>query len=237
MGQLNDQTVLVTGAAGNLGQALCAALAAEGAKIAMLDISSEALVKARSTLPDAAEIELFPGDLLSSEAVERIVTAVKGRFGRIDVLANVAGGFAMGPPLHETDDVTWDRMLDLNLRSVFHCCRAVVPVMLEQGRGSIVNVSARAAVTAKAHMGPYCASKAGVIALTESLAQEHKQAGIRVNAILPGTVDTPENRAAMPDQDHSRWVPPAALADVMVFLASDAAGCVTGAAVPVYGRS
>lgn len=237
MGQLNDQTVLVTGAAGNLGRAVCTALASEGAKIAMLDISSEALVKARSALPDAAETELFPGDLLSSDAIERIVAAVKGRFGRIDVLANVAGGFAMGPPLHETDDATWDRMLDLNLRSVFHCCRAVVPVMLEQGRGSIVNVSARAALAAKGHMGPYCAAKAGVVALTESLAQEHKQAGIRVNAILPGTVDTPENRAAMPDQDHSRWVPPSALADVMVFLASDAAGCVTGAAVPVYGRS
>lgn len=237
MGQFNDRTALVTGAAGNLGRALCAALATEGAKIAMLDISSEALVQARSTLPDNAEIELFPADLLVSDAVERTVGAVKGRFGRIDVLANVAGGFAMGPPLHETDDATWDRMFDLNLRSVFHCCRAVVPIMLEQGQGSIVNVSARAALTAKANMGPYCAAKAGVVALTEALAQEHKQGGIRVNAILPGTVDTPENRAAMPDQDHSRWVPPAALADVMMFLASDAAGCVTGAAVPVYGRS
>lgn len=237
MGQFNDKVALVTGAAGNLGQALCAALVSEGARIAMLDISSEGLVKARSALPDGAEIELFPTDLLASNDVERTISAVKGRFGRIDILANVAGGFAMGPPLHETDDATWDRMLDLNLRSVFHCCRAVVPVMLEQGQGSIVNVSARAALAAKGYMGPYCAAKAGVVALTESLAQEHKQGGIRVNAILPGTVDTPENRAAMPDQDHSRWVPPAALADVMVFLASDAARCVTGAAVPVYGRS
>ncbi|MBK1618972.1 3-oxoacyl-ACP reductase [Lamprobacter modestohalophilus] len=237
MGQFNDKVALVTGAAGNLGQALCAALVSEGARIAMLDISSEGLVKARSALPDGAEIELFPTDLLASKDVERTISAVKGRFGRIDILANVAGGFAMGPPLHETDDATWDRMLDLNLRSVFHCCRAVVPVMLEQGQGSIVNVSARAALAAKGHMGPYCAAKAGVVALTEALAQEHKQGGIRVNAILPGTVDTPENRAAMPDQDHSRWVPPAALADVMVFLASDAARCVTGAAVPVYGRS
>jgi NAD(P)-dependent dehydrogenase (short-subunit alcohol dehydrogenase family) len=237
MGQFNDKVALITGAAGNLGRALCTALAAEGAKIAMLDLDPEALVKARSALPDDAEIELFPADLLSRDDVDRTVAAAKGRFGKIDILANVAGGFAMGPPLHQTDDATWDRMLDLNLRSVFHCCRAVVPFMLEEGQGSIVNVSARAAVTAKGHMGPYCAAKAGVVALTESLAQEHKQGGIRVNAILPGTVDTPENRAAMPDQDHSRWVPPAALADVMLFLASDAARCVTGAAVPVYGRS
>lgn len=237
MGQFNDRVALVTGAAGNLGRALCAALAAEGAKIAMLDISAEALAQARAQLPDAVEVELFATDLLAGDDVERTVTAIEQRFGRIDILANVAGGFAMGPPLHETDDVTWERMLDLNLRSVFHCCRAVVPVMLAAGQGSIVNVSARAALLPKGHMGPYCAAKAGVVALTESLAQEHKQGGIRVNAILPGTVDTPENRAAMPDQDHSRWVPPAALADVMVFLASDAARCVTGAAVPVYGRS
>lgn len=237
MEQFNDRVALVTGAAGNLGRALCNALAVQGAKLAMLDISAEGLVKARAQLPEATEVELLPTDLLAPTDVERSVAAIRARFGRIDILANVAGGFSMGPPLHETDDQTWDQMLDLNLRSLFHCCRCVVPVMLEQGQGSIVNVSARAALNAKGHMGPYCAAKAGVLALTESLAQEHKAQGIRVNAILPGTVDTPENRAAMPDQDHGRWVPPAALADVMLFLASDAARCVTGAAIPVYGRS
>jgi NAD(P)-dependent dehydrogenase (short-subunit alcohol dehydrogenase family) len=237
MPQFNEQVAVVTGAAGNLGRALCAALLEHGAKLAMLDISSERLNEARAALPSGGETALYPVDLLAGDDVARVVAEIKQHFGRIDILANVAGGFAMGPPLHETDDATWDRMLDLNLRSVFHCCRAVVPVMLEQGAGAVVNVSARAALGAKGHMGPYCASKAGVIALTESLAQEHKQQGIRVNCILPGTVDTPENRAAMPDQDHAKWVPPAALADVMVFLASDAARCVTGAAVPVYGRS
>lgn len=236
MGQFNDQVAVVTGAAGNLGRALCAALLEQGAKLAMLDISPERLAQVGQTLP-GGEREVFPVDLLAPGEAERVIAAVKARYGRIDILANVAGGFAMGPPLHETDDATWDRMLDLNLRSVFHCCRAAVPIMLAQGAGAIVNVSARAALSAKGHMGPYCASKAGVIALTESLAQEHKEQGIRVNCILPGTVDTPENRAAMPDQDHARWVPPAALADVMLFLASDAARCVTGAAVPVYGRS
>jgi NAD(P)-dependent dehydrogenase (short-subunit alcohol dehydrogenase family) len=237
MAQMTDQVALVTGAAGNLGRALCEALAKQGARLAMLDISSEVLVKAKAQLPDATEIELFPTDLLNPADVERSVAATHSRFGRIDLLANVAGGFTMGPALHETTDAIWDQMLDLNLRSVFNCCRAVVPVMLEHGRGSIVNVSARAALSPKGRMGPYCAAKAGVVALTESLAQEHKEQGIRVNAILPGTVDTPENRAAMPDQDHARWVPPAALADVILFLASDSARCVTGAAIPVYGRS
>jgi NAD(P)-dependent dehydrogenase (short-subunit alcohol dehydrogenase family) len=128
-------------------------------------------------------------------------------------------------------------MLDLNARTVFNTCRTVIPHMLAQGSGRIINVAARAALEGKAHMAPYCVSKAAVITLTESLAAEHKDRDITVNCILPGTLDTPQNRAAMPDQDHTQWVPPAALADVILFLASDAARCVTGAAVPVYGRS
>lgn len=115
--------------------------------------------------------------------------------------------------------------------------RAVIPHMLTQGSGRIVSVSARAAREGKAKMGPYCASKAAVITLTETLAAEHKHTGINSNCILPGTIDTPQNRADMPDADYSKWVPPEALADVVVFLASDAARCVTGAAIPVYGQS
>ena len=149
----------------------------------------------------------------------------------------IAGGFTMGPPLHETEDKDWNFMMDLNARSVFNCCRAVIPHMLEQGSGRIVNISARAAAEGKARMAPYCASKAAVITLTESLAAEHKFNGINVNCILPGTIDTPQNRNAMPDADYGNWVPTAALADVVLFLASEAARCVTGAAVPVYGRS
>jgi NAD(P)-dependent dehydrogenase (short-subunit alcohol dehydrogenase family) len=120
---------------------------------------------------------------------------------------------------------------------VFNTCRAVVPHMLRQGGGRIVNVSARAALEGKARMGPYCASKAAVVTLTETLAAEHRDHGITANCILPGTIDTPQNRASMPDADFSRWVAPAALADVVVFLASDAARAISGAAIPVYGRS
>jgi NAD(P)-dependent dehydrogenase (short-subunit alcohol dehydrogenase family) len=167
-----------------------------------------------------------------ADLVERVIA----HFGRVDILANIAGGFAMGPPVHETEDKDWDFMMDLNARSVFNTCRAAVPHMIARGSGRIVNVSARAAREGKAHMAPYCASKAAVITLTESLAAELKDHGINANCILPGTIDTPQNRAAMPDADVSRWVPTAALADVILFLASNASAYVTGAAVPVYGR-
>jgi NAD(P)-dependent dehydrogenase (short-subunit alcohol dehydrogenase family) len=237
MSQFRDQVALITGAAGNLGSAVATALADGGAKLALLDISDEDLTRLRGDLPADVKIETFVADLIDPQSVTQTVDAVRARFGRIDILANIAGGFAMGPPLQETEDRTWDLMMDLNLRSVFNMCRAVLPLMLDQGGGRIVNVSARAALQGKASMGPYCASKAGVITLTETLAAENKHNGITVNCILPGTVDTPQNRASMPDQDHDTWVPPAALADVILFLASDAARCVTGAAVPVYGRS
>jgi NAD(P)-dependent dehydrogenase (short-subunit alcohol dehydrogenase family) len=143
----------------------------------------------------------------------------------------------MGPLLQNTEDKDWDFMMNLNLRSVFNTCRSVLPHMLDHGGGRVINVSARAAEKGKGRMGPYCASKAAVITLTESLAAENKFDNINVNCILPGTIDTPENRKDMPDADFSKWVPTAALADVVMFLASDAARCVTGAAVPVYGQS
>lgn len=231
------KVAIVTGAAGNLGRAVCLALVAQGARVAMVGRDLQALETARTDLPAGSGAAAFSVDLIEPDSVADMVERVRAHFGRIDILANIAGGFAMGPPLHETEDRDWDFMLDLNARTVFNSCRAVVPHLLAQGGGKIVNVAARAARQGKGHMAPYCASKAAVITLTESLADEHKDTGINVNCILPGTLDTPQNRAAMPTQDYTRWVPPAALADVILFLASDAARCVTGAAIPVYGRS
>lgn len=233
----NGRVVIVTGAAGNLGRAVVQAFAAQGARLALVDLDPKPLESVRQSLPAGCESSAFAADLMDPAAVERMAAGVAERFGRVDVLANIAGGFTMGPPLHETPDKDWDFMLNLNTRTVFNCCRAVVPRMLAAGAGRIVNVSARSATRGAGHMGPYCASKAAVITLTESLADELKDSGINVNCILPGTVDTPQNRAAMPDQDHGRWVPLDALADVVLFLASDAARAITGAAVPVYGRS
>ena len=237
MSEFDGKVVMITGAAGNLGAALGASFAALGSRLALLDHSPERLERTRDELDLPSSTLLVASDLTVADAVAAAVDKVVTQFGRIDVLANVAGGFTMGPPLHETTDSDWELMMALNLRSVFNTCRAVIPHMLRQGGGRIVNVSARAALEGKARMGPYCASKAAVRTLTESLAAEHKLDGINVNCILPGTIDTLQNRAAMPDADHSRWVPPAALADVIVFLASAAARAVTGAAIPVYGQS
>lgn len=235
--QLADKIAVVTGAAGNLGRAVARAFADQGARLALVDLNQEGLDAARGNLPPDAEAAVFACNLIDPLSVAQASEQILAHYGRVDILANIAGGFTMGPLLHETDDKDWEFMLNLNARSVFNTCRALIPAMLSAGGGRIVNVSARAARQGKARMAPYCASKAAVISLTESLSAEHKDAGINVNCILPGTVDTPQNRAAMPDADHSTWVPPAALADVVLFLASDAARCVNGAAIPVYGRS
>lgn len=237
MQEFSGKTVAVTGAAGNLGRATALAFARRGARLALIDLNADALQSAQNALPDGCESAVFATDLLDPPAVAAMIGGVTDRFGALHVLANIAGGFAMGPAIEETTDAQWDSMMDLNLRSVFNCCRAAIPRIPDGSGGRIVNISARAATRGAGYMAPYCVSKAAVITLTESLAEELKQRGINVNCVLPGTLDTPQNRAAMPDADHDTWVPPDALADVILFLASDAARCVTGAAVPVYGRS
>ncbi len=237
MSEFQGQVAVVTGAAGNLGTAFCNRLVAAGAGIALLHRDPDALARVIDAFPAGSNAAPFGVDLLDPVSVNDSIAAVQAHFGRIDILANLAGGFSMGPTLEATDDATWNLMLNLNARSVFYTARAVLPLMRAAGYGRIVNVAARAALQGQGNMSPYCASKAAVISLTESMAAETKDLDINVNCILPGTIDTPQNRAAMPDQDHGAWVPPEALADVMLFLASHAARCVSGAAVPVYGRS
>jgi NAD(P)-dependent dehydrogenase (short-subunit alcohol dehydrogenase family) len=230
-----DRCVLLTGAAGNLGRALAAAFAARGAQLALVDLKREALEKAYG-----AENErrlLAPANLLEQREVDAAVRAVLARFGRIDVLVNVAGGFRMGEAVHETSDATWDFLFDLNARSLLHAARAVVPHMLAAGGGKVVNIGAFAAQRGGAHMGAYAAAKSAVIRLTESMAAELREKNVNVNCVLPTIIDTPENRAAMPAADPARWVAPADLANVILFLASDAARAVHGAALPVTGLS
>jgi len=176
-------------------------------------------------------------DLTDEGAVQGVVDETIRRFGRIDVLVNAAGGYSGGTPLHETPLDAWDRMLDVNVRTVYVVSRAVVPAMLRQRSGKIVNVSARAALQAGAKMGPYSAAKSAVLRLTEAMSAELKASGIHVNCVMPSTIDTPENRQSLPKSDPSRWVTPEALADAILFLASDAARAIHGAAIPVYGLS
>jgi len=234
MFDFSKQVVVVTGAAGAVGHTTAAAFVAAGARVAAVDHAADRL----AALWDGNDRVLqLSTDLTSPESVQAMADSIAAELGPVDVLVNVAGGFRMGPLLHETDIEDWDFMFDLNARSVFLTCRALIPGMRERQAGKVVNVAARAALQGKGKMAPYIASKAAVMRLTESLAAENRELGINVNCILPGTVDTPANRADMPDADHSTWVPTEDLASVMLFLASPAARGVHGAAVPVYGLS
>jgi len=233
--EFQDRTVVITGAAGNLGRAVAEAFLARGANLVLVDLKNEALQRvfgagdSRRLLAAANLLDQAQLDAMAMQAVER--------FGRIDVLANLAGGFRMGEPVHATTDTTWKFLLDINAGTLLHAVRAVVPRMLAQGGGRIVNVGAFAAQKGAAQMGAYIAAKSAVIRLTETLAAELRDRKINVNCVLPTIIDTPENRAAMPDADPGRWVAPADLASVIVFLASDDARAIHGAALPVTGLS
>jgi NAD(P)-dependent dehydrogenase (short-subunit alcohol dehydrogenase family) len=233
--EFDAKTVMVTGAAGNLGRAVAAAFATKGASLALLDLDLGALAAAH---PGEDPRRLLLGvDLARPESVAQAVDAAFGRFGRIDVLCNIAGGFRMGPPVHQTPDDLWRLMMDLNAATVVHTARAVVPKMLAAGSGKIINIGATAGLAGRADMGAYAASKSAVMRLTESMAAELREQGINVNCILPSILDTPQNRSAMPDADPRRWVATDALADVVLFLASERARAIHGAAIPVVGLS
>jgi NAD(P)-dependent dehydrogenase (short-subunit alcohol dehydrogenase family) len=227
-----SRSVIVTGAFGTLGRAVVRRLAAAGWRVAAVDVSP---LPRGEPLPE----EVFPVggvDLGSLAAAEAGVARVVERFGRLDALVNVAGGFTW-QTLADGDVDAWDRMYAVNLRTAVVATKAALPHLLAAGDARVVNVGAGAAsAKAAAGMGAYTASKTGVQKLTESLSAELKDRGVNVNAVLPGTIDTPQNRADMPDADTTRWVAPEALADVILFLLSPAARAVTGAAIPVYGR-
>jgi NAD(P)-dependent dehydrogenase (short-subunit alcohol dehydrogenase family) len=229
------QTVVITGAAGNLGRALADAFSARGANRVLIDRSPEVLARAFGA--GAPATMLASTDLLDQGDVNATMQKAIDRFSRIDVLCNIAGGFRMGEPVHETRDATWNFLFDLNARTLLNAVRAVVPAMLKSGGGRIVNVGAFAAQKGAAQMGAYCASKSVVIRLTESMAAELRGRGINVNCVLPTVIDTQENRAAMPDADPRHWVAPEDLAAAIVFLASPAARAIHGAALPVSGLS
>jgi NAD(P)-dependent dehydrogenase (short-subunit alcohol dehydrogenase family) len=229
------RTVMITGAAGNLGRAVAAAFAHEGANLVLVDLTRDSLERAFGA--EAQTMQFAPTNLLDAAQVQSSVDAALGRFGRIGVLCNLAGGFRMGEPVHQTADSTWDFLLDINARTLLHSARAVVPAMLGHGGGRIVNVAAFAARQGQAQMAAYCVAKEAVVRLTEAMSAELRNKNINVNCVQPTIIDTPENRAAMPDADPTRWVEPQDLARVIHFLASDGARAVHGAALPVTGLS
>ena len=230
---MSAPVVMITGAAGQLGAAVVQRFHDQGAQLVLLDRDAGQLKKHFGGL---ARTELLEADLLAREALGQRVHAVLGPAGRVDVLCHLAGGFHMGEPVHATPASSWDFMMNLNAASFINVAAAVVPRMLTQRAGRIVAVGASAALKGGAQMGAYSASKSALMRLVEAMSAELRDTGINVNCVLPSTLDTPANRAAMPDADPARWVAPAALAEVIAFLASDAARAIHGALVPVYGR-
>ena len=225
---MEGKIVVVTGASGALGKVVVASALAKGAKVAAIDYAASAVK------PTDERIELGGVDLTDATEAGKAVDAAAAHFGRLDALVNIAGGFAYETTV-EGDPKTWQRLYALNVLTTLNTSRSAIPHLVASGAGRIINVGAMGAIQAGAGMGAYAASKAGVHRLTEALAAEWK-GKITVNAVLPSTIDTPANRASMPDADFSKWVRPEELASVILFLASEAASAVTGALLPVTGR-
>ena len=226
---MNKARYVVTGGFGALGRAVGDALLASGAQVALVDQAP-----APAGLP-AGALSCGGADLCDPHAARRCIDGAAERFGGLDGIVNVAGGFAWESVEHG-DIASWDRMYAMNVRTALLASQAALPHLLRQGRGRIVNIGAMAAARAQAGMGAYAAAKSGVARLTEAMAEEFLERGITVNAVLPGIIDTPANRAAMPGADAGRWVAPAALAQVVLFLLTDASAAVTGALLPVTAR-
>jgi NAD(P)-dependent dehydrogenase (short-subunit alcohol dehydrogenase family) len=227
-------TVVVTGAFGALGSAVARAFLGTGARLALVDVSMPS-ADMHAEFAGAGHMVLGGADLADEEATRKAMAAIAMRFGGIDVLVNVAGGFRW-EQIGDGEIETWDALYTMNLRSAVVACKCALPAMLERGAGRIINIGAGAATKAGLGMGAYAASKSGVQRLTEALAEEVKEQQITVNAILPGIIDTPRNRHDMPKADFTRWVSPDAIAKVILFLASQDAAPITGAAIPVFGR-
>lgn len=226
---MKGKIVLVTGADGGLGTYVTQAFLDAGATV----IGTSRKIQQSDF--NSSTFTAIPAEVSSSEGAKALIDQVVARFGKIDVLAHTVGGFAGGVSLVDTDDATFQRMFDLNLKSVFHMLKATIPALRGTADGRIIAIGSRAALEPGAGVGAYSASKAAMVSLIRTTALENKDAGLRANAILPGTMDTPANRKAMPNEDFSKWIRPAAVADLILWLASDAGREINGAVIPVYG--
>ncbi len=225
---MDGKIIVVTGASGALGRVVVNSALAKGAKVAGIDHAASAVK------PTAERIEFGGVDLTDAAAANKAINAAVSHFGGLDALVNIAGGFVYETAV-EGDPKTWQRMYALNVLTALNACRSAIPHIGKSNAGRIVNIGAMGAIQAGAGMGAYAASKAGIHRLTEALAAEWK-GKITVNAVLPSIIDTAANRASMPDADFAKWVRPEELAEVILFLVSDAASAVTGALLPVNGR-
>lgn len=226
---MSDRVVLVTGAKGGLGTFVTQRFLATGATVigAARNISQEDF--------PAANFVALPADLTKSGAVNSMIGGVVERYRRLDVLVHVVGGFAAGKSVAETDDSTWEQMRDLNLTSAFYVLRAAIPHLRKSGSGRIVAIGSLAAVEPHAGLAAYVTFKSALVSLIRTVALENKDAGLTANVVLPGTMDTQANRKAMPGADSSKWLQPADVADLILWLADERAAHVTGAAIPIDG--
>jgi NAD(P)-dependent dehydrogenase (short-subunit alcohol dehydrogenase family) len=226
-----DATVLVTGGTGGLGGAVTDSFLAAGWRVV---VPTREPMAERTVQREG--LELVPADLLEPPSVAEVVGVAASGPAPLRAVVNLVGGYAGGPRVHQTEPEDFDRQLTLNLRPAFLVTRAALPRLIDAGGGALVYVSSRAAVQPFAGAAGYITAKAAVLAFAQAVAVEYRADGIRANTILPSVIDTPANRAAMPNADHSRWVPPAQLAAVIGFLCSDESAPTSGAAIPVYGR-
>ena len=235
---LENQVAIITGSVGNLGTATARRFQQAGSKTVLVDRSVDRVREAFKEIADSPNHLLAGGvDLADPASLGKLIEQTIARFGRVDTLVNTVGGYRGGKPVHESDLADWDFLFNINVRTTLLCCRAVIPQMLKQGGGKIINVASRDGLNGSAGYAAYSASKSAVLRLTESLSNELKGSNINVNCVMPGTIDTPQNRKALPKANHAKWIDPAAIADVIAFLASDAARAVNGASVPVFGKA
>jgi NAD(P)-dependent dehydrogenase (short-subunit alcohol dehydrogenase family) len=226
---MTGKVVLVTGADGGLGRFVTQAFLDAGARVVG---TSRKIRQSDFDNPNFCAIQ---GEISTSEGASQLLGQLSACFGRLDVLAHTVGGFAGGQSVADTDETTFRQMFDLNVNATFFLLRAALPIMRKTAGGRIIAIGSRAALEPGANVGAYSASKAAMVSLIRTVAAENKDAGITANVILPGTMDTPANRKAMPDADFSKWVSPATVASLMVWLAGDAGKDMNGAVIPVYG--
>jgi NAD(P)-dependent dehydrogenase (short-subunit alcohol dehydrogenase family) len=231
------KVAIVSGGTGGLGRSVSLALLSEGAKVVVTFRQQEEFEQLKNMAGVGRSLEGYTADVTDPAQVSRLVDQVVSASGRLDALVNIVRAYAGGVPLWDVDPDLFDRMLALNLKSGYILARAVVPVMLQKKSGAIVDVVAKAAVDHAAGASAYAASKAGALAMMDSLAADVKGTGVRVNSVLPSIIDTEVNRRAMPNADFTKWPKPEEIAKVILFLLSDDAKVIHGAAVPVYGDS
>lgn len=234
---LAGKVAIITGSTGGLGCAVTAAFLEAGARVLGTWFVEDELATLKARVGEPEALHLVRANLTQPTDADTVVAAACEQFGGVDIVVNLVGGWAGGAPLHKEDPGTLGTLLAINVQTAYEMCRAAVPALLERGGGRIITVSARPALKPGKRQLSYATAKGAVLTLTHNLAEELRDRGVAVNAVLPSIIDTPANRAMMPDADFDKWVKPEQIANVILFLASDDAAIISGAAIPVYGRA